>query len=82
VCAGAGADYSREVAFGPLMPLTVDPDLLSGTLIGYQQKGQEINARMAELRQLRDRRNPKAAFSSRPRQRASTSPTHRQIGVT
>jgi len=33
------------------MPLTVDADFLSAALVGYQQKLQEIDARMADLRQ-------------------------------
>jgi hypothetical protein len=33
------------------MPLPVDADLLSAALLGYQQRVQEIHARMADLRQ-------------------------------
>ena len=33
------------------MPLTVDADFLSAALVGYQQKLQDIAARMADLRQ-------------------------------
>jgi hypothetical protein len=33
------------------MPLPIDADLLSAALVGYQQKLQEIDGRMADLRQ-------------------------------
>ena len=49
------------------MPLTVDAGLLSAALVGYQQKLQEIDARMAGLRQRLGGSSPAPAPAAAPK---------------